>query len=115
MINAPLTDIELNSIHIQINVLEQIPELGDKLLKLFIWVKNSDVNHEQHALLTRFITQPPADKILIDQKEYDDLYDESMKLMGLEQGGVSDWTWYDTSLEYYRNWKAEKEAKENEG
>lgn len=52
---------------------------------------------------------PEEKMISITQREYDRLVDRDFKLSCLENGGVENWDWYDSSLEVY--WKVKEENK----
>lgn len=45
--------------------------------------------------------------VTITKKEYDHLVDRDFKLSCLENGGVENWDWYDSSLEYYHQCQEE--------
>ena len=44
----------------------------------------------------------PSDKVLVSKTKYAELKKASKELEALYQGGVSDWEWYDASLEQFR-------------
>lgn len=71
----------------------------------------SKIMKEASSMSTPHVPKP-IETITITKEEYQYLTDRDFELSCLESGGVDNWSWYDESLQEYRDYI--RKRKENE-
>lgn len=66
------------------------------------------LNSEENGLALELFNELSG-KIIVDEKEYDNLWDRYQKLCALEGAGVDNWCGYDDAMDAYREMKGEEE------
>ena len=88
--------------------------MNEEILKLLNEMLNEDLDLQG---ITDSVTKIKAiikNSVILSKNEYDDLYNNNLKLAALEAAGVDNWEFYDCAQDILEEWGEEMDEEDNE-